>query len=260
MTPAHFIRILEVPEAERAQFDLSSLRLIVHGGAPCPVPVKRRIIDALPATEIWELYGASEGGATRISPQEWLQRPGTVGVPWPGVEVRILDAGGRALPPGEAGLVYVAPAGGARFHYHDDPDKTSQAWRDDAFTVGDIGYLDDDGYLFLTDRASDMVIRGGVNIYPREIEDVLHTHPAVVDCAVFGVPDDRYGEALKAVVELRSPASADDLRSHVAQTLADYKVPKHVEVVDELPRLPNGKVMKRMLREQAWAEQEHKIG
>jgi long-chain acyl-CoA synthetase len=260
MTPAHFIRILEVPEAERAQYDLSSLRLIVHGGAPCPVPVKRRIIDALPATEIWELYGASEGGATRISPQEWLQRPGTVGVPWPGVEVRILDADGRALPPGEPGLVYVAPPGGARFHYHDDPDKTSQAWRDDAFTVGDIGYLDDDGYLFLTDRASDMVIRGGVNIYPREIEDVLYTHPAVVDCAVFGVPDDRYGEALKAVVELRSPASADALRSHVAQTLADYKVPKHVEVVDELPRLPNGKVMKRVLREQAWAEQEHKIG
>jgi long-chain acyl-CoA synthetase len=260
MTPAHFIRILEVPEEERARFDVSSLRLIVHGGAPCPVPVKRRIIDALPSTEVWELYGASEGGATRISPAEWLARPGSVGVPWPGVDVRILDADGRALDRGETGLVYIAPAGGARFHYHDDADKTAQAWRDGAFTVGDIGFLDDDGYLYLTDRASDMVIRGGVNIYPREIEDVLYTHPAVVDCAVFGVPDERYGEALQAVVELRSDATVEELRSHVAAALADYKVPQHFEIVGELPRQPNGKVMKRLLREQAWAGQERKIG
>jgi long-chain acyl-CoA synthetase len=260
MTPAHFIRILEVPEEERASYDLSSLRLIAHGGAPCPVPVKHRIIDALGATEVWELYGASEGGATRISPSEWLARPGSVGSPWPGIEVRILDEEGRARPVGEAGLVYIAPAGGARFHYHDDPAKTEGAWRDGAFTVGDIGYLDADGYLFLTDRASDMVISGGVNIYPREIEDVLYTHPAVVDCAVFGVPDDRFGEALKAVVELRAPASADELQVHLAATLADYKVPKQFEVVDELPRHPNGKVMKRWLREQAWADEDRKIG
>ncbi|MDQ1519293.1 MAG: long-chain acyl-CoA synthetase, partial [Actinomycetota bacterium] len=231
MTPAHFIRILEIPQDERARFDLSSLRLVVHGGAPCPVPVKRRIIEAFASTEVWELYGASEGGATRISPQEWLARPGSVGVPWPGVDVRILDADGHVLGSGETGLIYIAPAGGARFHYHDDPDKTAQAWRDGAFTVGDIGYLDDDRYLFLTDRASDMVIRRGVNIYPREIEDVLYLHPAVVDCAVFGVPDERDGESLKAVVELRSAVSPDDLRSHVVASLADYKVPKHIEIV-----------------------------
>jgi long-chain acyl-CoA synthetase len=260
MTPAHFIRILEVPDDERARYDLSSLRVIVHGGAPCPVPVKRRIIDALGATEVWELYGASEGGATRISPSEWLAHPGSVGLPWPGVEVRVLDEDGRALPTGEVGLVYIAPAGGARFHYHDDAAKTESAWRDGAFTVGDIGYVDDEGYLFLTDRASDMVISGGVNIYPREIEDVLYTHPAVVDCAVFGVPDDRFGEALKAVVELRSPATADELQSHVGAALADYKVPKHVDIVDELPRHPNGKVMKRWLRAQAWADEDRKIG
>jgi long-chain acyl-CoA synthetase len=260
MTPAHFIRILEIPRDERDHFDLSALRLVVHGGAPCPVPVKRRIIEAFASTDVWELYGASEGGATRISPQEWLARPGSVGVPWPGVEVRILDGDGNALASGENGLIYIAPAGGARFHYHDDPDKTAQAWRDGAFTVGDIGYLDDDGYLYLTDRASDMVIRRGVNVYPREIEDVLYLHPAVVDCAVFGVPDERDGESLKAVVELRAGVSPDDLRLHVAAVLADYKVPKHVEIVDELPRHPNGKVMKRLLREQAWAGEDRKIG
>jgi long-chain acyl-CoA synthetase len=260
MTPAHFIRILEVPPDERARFDLSSLRVIAHGGAPCPVPVKRRIIDALGATEVWELYGASEGGATRISPSEWLTRPGSVGRPWPGIEIRILDDDGQILPVGATGLVYIVPAGGARFHYHDDAAKTDGAWRDGAFTVGDIGYVDEDGYLFLTDRASDMVISGGVNIYPREIEDVLYTHPAVVDCAVFGVPDARFGEALKAVVELRSVATTEELQAHVAAALADYKVPKQFEVVDELPRHPNGKVMKRWLREQAWAAEDRKIG
>jgi long-chain acyl-CoA synthetase len=260
MTPAHFIRLLEVPAEERSHHDLSSLRLIVHGGAPCPVPVKRRIIDALPGTAIWELYGASEGGATRISPEEWLGRPGSVGLPWPGVEVRILDDDGRRLGPGDTGLVYVAPAGGARFHYHDDPDKTEQAWADGAFTVGDVGHVDADGYLFLTDRASDMVISGGVNIYPREIEEVLYTHDAVVDCAVFGVPDDRSGEALKAVVELRTPVPPDALLAHVRAKLADFKVPRHVEVVDELPRHPNGKVMKRLLRERAWVGRSDNIG
>ena len=142
MTPAHFIRILEVPDAERAAFDLSSLRLIVHGGAPCPVPVKERILDALAPAEVWELYGASEGGATRISPSEWREHPGSVGKPWPGVEVRVLDEAGAVLPPGDTGLVYIRPAGGARFHYHDDPEKTESAWADDAFTVGDVGHLD----------------------------------------------------------------------------------------------------------------------
>jgi len=210
--------------------------------------------------QIWELYGASEGGATRISPEEWRARPGSVGLPWPGTEIRILDASGRERADGEQGLVYVRPAGGARFHYHDDAEKTAAAWSDDAFTVGDVGYLDADGYLFLTDRASDMVIRGGVNVYPREIEEVLYGHPAVVDCAVYGVPDDRLGEALHAVVELRAPASSEELRTFVAERLAGYKVPATVEVVDELPRHPNGKVLKRLLREQAWTGHDRRIG
>ncbi len=260
MTPAHFIRILEVPESERAAFDLSSLRVIVHGGAPCPVPVKERILDALAPAEVWELYGASEGGATRISPAEWRERPGSVGLPWPGVEVRVLDDDAHVLPAGETGLVYIRPAGGARFHYHDDEEKTASVWRDDAFTVGDVGHLDADGYLYLTDRANDMVIRGGVNIYPREIEDVLFTNPAVVDCAVFGVPDDRLGERLHAVIEVRTPVTDAELDAWCRARLADYKVPASWEQVAELPRHPNGKVLKRLLRGQAWSNQERKIG
>jgi long-chain acyl-CoA synthetase len=260
MTPAHFIRILEVPPGERSAFDLSTLRLIVHGGAPCPVPVKERILDALAPADVWELYGASEGGATRISPAEWRERRGSVGLPWPGVEVRVLGDDGRPVPQGEAGLVYIRPAGGARFHYHDDEEKTASVWRDDAFTVGDVGHLDADGYLYLTDRANDMVIRGGVNIYPREIEDVLFTHPAVVDCAVFGIPDDRLGERLHAVIEVRAPVSDADLDAWCRARLADYKVPASWDQVAELPRQPNGKVLKRLLREQAWSGRDTKIG
>ena len=247
MTPAHFIRILEVPEDERAKYDLSSLRIVLHGGAPCPLPVKERIIEALAPAEVYELYGASEGGATRISSSEWRARPGSVGTPWPGVEIRILSAvDGSPVPLGEDGLIYIRPPGGARFEYHNDAAKTEDAWRDDAFTVGDIGHLDADGHLYITDRLSDMVIWGGVNIYPREIEEVLHRHPAVVDCAVFGIPDDRFGETLKAVVELRSPLSAGDLQAFVRGHLADFKCPSVVEFVDELPRDPNGTVHKRL--------------
>jgi long-chain acyl-CoA synthetase len=254
VVPAHFIRILEVPETEREAFDLSSLRILVHAGAPCPVTVKRRTIDALAPCEIAELYGASEGGATRISMAEWLERPGSVGTPWPGVEVRILDEDGDSVATGETGIIYVRPPGGGiGFRYHDDPEKTASAWRDDAFTVGDIGHLDADGYLYLTDRASDMVIRGGVNVYPREIEEVLYQHPGVVDCAVFGVPDERLGEQLHAVVEVRDATDADALRRHCVSHLADFKVPATFELVDELPRQPNGKVLKRLLRDQHWA-------
>jgi long-chain acyl-CoA synthetase len=250
LTPAHLIRILEVPDEQRAAYDLSSLQLVIQSGAPCAIDVKRRILDALPDAEISEMYGASEGGVTRITAAEWRERPGSVGKPWPGVEVRILSEDGAEVPVGAEGLIYSKPPGGRRFHYHGDDAKTAAAWRADAFTVGDIGRLDDDGYLYVTDRISDMVLWGGVNIYPREIEEVLFTHPAVVDCAVFGVPDDRYGEVLKAVVEAREPMSDDDVRTHVRDRLADYKVPTYVAIVDRLPRDPNGKVLKRLLREE----------
>jgi len=252
LTPAHFIRILEVPEAERSRFDVSSLRLVIHGGAPCPPSVKRRIIDAFPDTEVWELYGASEGGATRVSPDDWLERPGTVGLPWPGVEILVLDERGSPVATGQEDVIYIKPPGGPNaFHYHRDEAKTAQAWRDGAFTVGDVGRLDDDGYLFITDRVSDMVIRDGVNVYPREIEDVLHLHPAVVDCAVFGVEDERHGEVIVAVIEARSPVTSEDLSRHVRATLADFKCPEQFTFVNELPRDPNGKILKRFLREAA---------
>lgn len=258
MAPAHFIRILEVPEADRSTYDLSSLRLVIHAGAPCPVSVKHQVMDALDPAEVWELYGMSEGGATRVSPDEWRERPGTVGKPWPGVDIKILDDDGNELPAGEPGIIWVTPMGG-RFEYHNDAEKTDEAWRGDLFTVGDIGYLDDDGYLYLTDRASDMVIRGGVNIYPAEIENALHEHPAVVDCAVFGVPDDRMGERLKAVIEVREGLSVDAVQDHVRRHLADFKCPEIVEFVEELPRDPNGKVMKRRLREEHWKGRQARV-
>ncbi|MCJ7437385.1 MAG: AMP-binding protein [Acidimicrobiia bacterium] len=259
MVPSHFIRILEVPEADRAALDHSSLRLIAHAGAPCAVVVKRRIIEALAPCEIAELYGMSEGGATRISMAEWLERPGSVGSPWPGVEVRILGEAGALVEAGETGLIYVRPAGGARFEYHDDPEKTASVWSDDAFSVGDVGHLDADGYLYLTDRAADMVICGGVNVYPREIEEVLHDHPSVVDCAVFGIPDDRLGERLHAVVEVRDIVDVDALGDHCRTHLADFKVPASFDLVARLPRQPNGKVLKRVLREPYWKGRESKL-
>jgi len=268
LTPAHFIRLLEVPAEERQAFDVSSLRHVIHAGAPCPRPVKAAVIEAFPEAEIWELYGMSEGGATKVSSADWLAHPGTVGLPWPGVEIRILDP--DTLEPvatGGDGLIYVKPAQG-RFQYHNDPDKTAATWRDDAFSVGDIGHLDDEGWLYLTDRHSDLIIRAGVNVYPREVEEVLYAHPSVVDCAVFGAPDDRDGEHPVAVVELRPPEygsappdtpDATDLDAWCRQRLDPYKVPTRFELVDTLPRDPNGKVLKRLLRDAAWAGTGRKI-
>ncbi len=266
VAPAHFIRLLEVLERvdDGPRADLSSLRHVIHAGAPCPATVKRRIMEALPNTEIWELYGASEGGATRIGPDEWLEHPGSVGRPWPGTTIRILDLDtGEPLGPDMTGAIWIAPPATTRFRYHNDTAKTAAAWaQGDAFSVGDIGHLDADGYLFITDRASDMVIRAGANVYPREIEDVLHRHPAVVDCAVFGIPDERDGEHLKAVVEVRPSASAPAgpgvdvdagaLAAFCREHLASYKCPEVWDLVETLPRDPNGKVLKRRLREQHW--------
>ena len=253
MVPAYFIRLLEIPREEWDGFDLSSLRLILHAAAPCPIDVKRRILDLLPAVDIWEFYGATEGGATRISSAEWRTHPGSVGTPWPGVEILILDDAGERVGPGVDGRVFIRPPGGQRFKYHNDRDKTDEAWCDDAFTVGDVGRLDADGFLYITDRASDMVLRGAVNIYPAEIEAVLQRHPDVVDCAVFGVPDERLGEELQALVELRRPVSGDELREHCRRHLAEFKVPRYVQIVDALPRDPVGKVLKRRLRAERWA-------
>ncbi len=264
MVPSHFIRILELPTLDTQALDMSSFKLVVHGGAPCPLRVKRSIMELLPSTEFYELYGASEGGATRISPSEWLEHPGSVGRAWPGVEIKILTDQGEPVKEGVDGVIWIKPPANQRFTYRNSPEASNEAWHDGAFSVGDIGHLDADGYLYITDRVSDMVLWGGVNISPREIEEVLFEHEAVVDCAVFGIPDERDGEHLMAIVELSQAQSSqaqsksdessmiiEKLKGHVREHLADYKVPHVWKVVAELPRDPNGKVMKRLLRLQA---------
>jgi long-chain acyl-CoA synthetase len=255
MVPVNFIRILDLPRSVRERYAVSSLRRVLHAAAPCPEAVKRRIMDYFPADSVWEYYGMTEGAGTVISPEDWRRKPGSVGKPWPSVELKILDAAGESVPDGEVGLIYVSPMGGrAGFTYHQAPEKTASAYRGKFFTVGDMGYVDADGYLFLSDRKADMVISGGVNIYPREIEELLYRHPAVADVAVFGVPDDHWGEALKAVVELKrdAPATVETLAAFCKANLAAYKCPRTFDVVAELPRDPNGKVLKRKLRDPYW--------
>lgn len=248
MVPANFIRILEV---DWRRHDLSSVRKILHAAAPCPVEVKQRIMEVFPRNTVWEYYGASEGMGTVISPEEWLRKPGSVGRAFPGRSIKILDEQGRELPPGQIGIIYISAAPGSTFGYHNDPEKTREAWRGDSFTVGDLGRLDEDGYLFIADRRVDLVISGGVNIYPAEIERALAGYPDVLDSAVFGLPDERMGQRVHAVVEMRpgAPRDAEALAGYLRGRLAAYKLPKTFEFIDELPREPDGKVLKRRLRE-----------
>jgi len=249
LVPANFVRILEV---DWRGHDLSSVRKVLHAAAPCPIPVKRRILEVFPPGSVWEYLGMSEGMATVISSAEWLEHPGSVGRPFPGVSVRICDDDGIDVPPGTVGSIYVSTVPGyPAFRYRNAPDKTDASWRDGFFTVGDLGWLDDDGYLYIADRRTDLVISGGVNIYPAEIEQALVGHADVVDAAVFGLPDERMGQRVHAVVELRagSVATEEDLLDHLRSTLAAFKLPRTMEFVAALPREPTGKVRKRELRE-----------
>jgi long-chain acyl-CoA synthetase len=259
MVPINFVRILALPEAVRARHDLSSIRRVLHAAAPCPVEVKRAILELFPTGTVWEYYGATEGLATVISPEEWLRVPGSVGRAAAGLTIRILDEEGRELGPGEVGLVYVSPPGGNRFEYAGAPEKTAAAWRDGRFTVGDMGYLDEEGYLFLTDRQQDLIITGGANVYPAEVEAVLFGHPSVADVAVIGLPDEEWGESVLAVVEARGPVDPDEVVAWCRERLAHYKCPRRVDVVDALPRDPNGKLLKRELRERYWAGRDRRI-
>ncbi|RMH87110.1 MAG: acyl-CoA synthetase, partial [Actinomyces sp.] len=239
MVPTMFNRLLQLPDEVRSRTDVSSLRRMVHAAAPCPVETKRRMIEWW-GDVVWEYYAATEGGGTIISPAEWLERPGSVGRPWPGSEVIVVDDEGRELPPYESGTVYMKMAG-ATFEYHKDPDKTARSRLDDFFTVGDVGYLDADGYLYLNDRANDMIIVGGVNIYPAEIEGELHQHPAVGDVAVFGVPDDDTGEQIKAVIELRpgwepGEATSGEIMGWLRGRIARQKLPRSIDYVEAMPR------------------------
>jgi long-chain acyl-CoA synthetase len=262
MVPTQFTRLLALPEEVRAKYDVSSLRAMIHGAAPCPAEVKRAMLDWW-GPVIIEYYAATEGGGATIFADEWLKKPGSVGKPWSYSVIKILDEAGNEQPPNQPGLVYMQ-MGGSNFAYHKAEEKTRESRRGELFTVGDIGYLDEDGYLYLCDRKADMIISGGVNIYPAEIEAELVMHPAIADVAVFGVPDDEWGEAIKAVVQPEpgitpSDELTADIRSFAAARLAKYKLPKVVEYIDELPRDDNGKLYKRKLRDAAWAGREKVI-
>ena len=257
MVPTMFVRLLKLDESIRGGFDVSSLSHVIHGAAPCPKHVKRAMLEWWGDT-VYEYYAASEGGGTLATPAEWREKPGTVGKPWPISEIRILDDHGQPVPHGEPGTVWIR-MGDHRFEYHGDREKTDRAWSAGFFTVGDAGYLDEDGFLFLCDRKADMIITGGVNIYPAEIEAVLIAHPDVADVAVFGIPSDDLGELVMAVVQpLSEIGSADALREsilgHCGEELARYKQPRRIEFIDEMPRDPNGKLYKRKLRDPYWVD------
>ena len=255
MVPTHFKRMLALPAGVRERYDLSSMRWLIHAAAPCPVPLKRAMLDWW-GPRIYEYYAATEGGGTLATPQEWLERPGTVGRPWPLSEVRVLDDEGRDCPAGAPGTVYLK-TGERDFAYKGDPGKTAANRIPGFFTVGDIGYLDADGYLFLCDRKADVIISGGANIYPAEIESELMSHPKVADVAVFGVPDDEWGEQVKAVVEPALGAEPGleltaELISSLDGRLARMKWPRSVDFIAEMPRDPSGKLRKRQLRDPYW--------
>jgi long-chain acyl-CoA synthetase len=247
-----FVRMLKLPEEQRRSFDLSSLKVVVHAAAPCPVEVKAQMIDWL-GPVILEFYAGSEGsGMTMIDSPSWLAHPGSVGRPILG-DSHILDDAGVELPAGEIGTVYFE--GGGTFRYYNDPEKTAAAFNANGWTtLGDVGHVDDEGYLYLADRRTDLILSGGVNIYPREVEDALVMHPAVADVAVIGVPDPEMGQRVKAVVQLRPGQQADQalrdsLVGHCRAQIAGFKCPREWEFVDALPRTDAGKLVRRRLRE-----------
>ena len=263
LVPTQFHRLLQaIPPVRRGDYDVSSLRAMVHAAAPCPPDVKRQMIEWW-GDSIWEYYAATEGGGTIISAGEWLKKPGSVGLPWPNSDIRVLDDQHHDVPTGEEGTIYMLSM--AEFEYKGDKAKTEANRVDGYFTVGDWGYLDSDGYLFLKDRRSDLILSGGVNIYPAEIEGALLGIESVDDAAVFGIPHEDWGQEIKAVIQpvdlsiVGDPTSeaelAADILTALTETLAKFKHPRTIDFITEMPRDPSGKLFKRKLRDPYWAEQ-----
>jgi len=260
--PSMFVRMLKLPEEERRRHDVSSLQVAIHAAAPCPVPVKEQMIEWW-GPVLNEYYAGTESnGFVHITSEEWLQHRGSVGRPIT-AKVHIVDDEGNELPPRQPGGIYFE--GGGAFEYHNDAGKTADSrTREGWSTLGDIGYVDEEGYLYLTDRKANMIISGGVNIYPQEAENVLITHPKVADVAVFGVPNEDFGEEVKAVVQPvdmaeAGPALEQELIAFCEEQLARIKCPRSVDFEAELPRHPTGKLYKRLLRDRYWGNRESRI-
>ena len=254
MVPTMFHRLLSLQPEIRESYDTSTLRYVLHGAAPCPLTVKQRIIEWL-GPIVWEYYAASEGIGSFVDSETWLAHPGTVGKPYTPGQMIVGDEAGVELPPNEIGLMWLRPPEGGRFEYYKDPAKTASSYRGQYFTLGDVGRMDEEGYFYLTDRSANLIISGGVNIYPAEVDAVLLQHPAVADAATIGVPDTEWGESVLAVVELQagvvgSEELAAELVSFCRSHLAHFKCPRSVDFVTSLPRQDNGKIYKRVLREQ----------
>ena len=253
--PTMFIRMLKLPEEERKRFDVSSQKIAIHAAAPIPIQVKEQMIDWW-GPILFEYYAATEGnGLCAITSEEWLQHKGSVGRAMFGT-VKILDAEEKELTAGEVGTIYFA--GGQDFEYHNDPEKTASVRSSQGYTtLNDLGYVDAEGYLYLTDRKANMIISGGVNVYPQESENLLITHPKVLDAAVIGVPHEDFGEAVKGVVQLRNreeagPELEQELIEFCRSQLAKFKCPASIDFADELPRTPTGKLLKRLLKDKYW--------
>jgi len=262
LVPTMFVRFLKLPDEVRLRHDVSSLTCAIHAAAPCPIPVKEKMIEWW-GPIIWEYYGGTEGnGLTMCNSREWMAHKGTVGKAMVG-KLRICDDDGSERPAGQPGTIYFAD--GNPFKYHNDPKKTAESRHPKGWTtLGDVGYVDTDGFLHLTDRKAFMIISGGVNIYPQETENLLINHPKVMDCAVFGVPNADFGEEVKAVVQPRDmadagPALAEELIAYCKRHLSALKCPRTVDFEAELPRHPTGKLYKRLLRDRYWEGRESRI-
>ena len=260
--PTHFVRMLQLPPQTRAKYDVSSLKMVVHAAAPCPIDVKEQMLEWF-GPIIHEYYGLSEGGGfTIVRPEEWIARKGTVGRSVTGT-IHVVDDDGAELSPGQVGhLMFENPE---RFDYHKEPDKTADFFDARGWSrPGDMGWIDADGYVFLADRSSNMIISGGVNIYPQEAEAVLTLHPAIQDVAVIGVPDNDFGEAVKAVVQLKPDIAPDEVLAreiidYCCARLSPFKCPKTVDFTNDIPRLPTGKLLKRELRKRYWGDGPNQI-